>query len=255
MKKIFTLLMVTLVVSAQAQTPSPELLNHFTFVGLKNEVKADYGTLQNPLPSGTFVNIANRSAMQTQTRKLQNSYRWPDGSVPDFSKRGSMQGKNGIVDMYTLINANSKDTIRLYVDPYHAADSYFVPKGLVAMNSKLLAKEIAPLVKIAEELNDAPDASILQETSSQLLGAINKQVGTDFLVDGDVIAPIATDKEADKPFIGYLIRSYVFAKFLAYAKNIKDPKSFATKKMKENFEKYTSLHPEVKAGTLKETIK
>jgi hypothetical protein len=193
--------------------------------------------------------------MQTQMRKLKNSYRWPDGSSLDFSKRGSMQGKSGIMDLYTIVKADGKDTVRLYVDPYHSSDSYFVPKGLVALTSSQLAKELAPLIVIAEELYAAPDASMLRESSAQLLGALSKQMGTDIFLDLDVVAPIVNDKEADKQFGSYLIRSYLFSKFLAYAKNIKDPKQFASKKMKDNFIKYTALHPEVQCGSLKDTLK
>jgi len=255
MKKIFTLLLLALAISVQAQTPSNELLNHLIFTGLKNEVKADYGTKENPLPSGAFMHIEDPAAMQAQMRRLKNSYRWPDGSAIDLSKRSSMQGKAGMVDVYTIAHSNGKDTVRLVVDPYHSADSYFVPKGLVALNGALLAKELAPLVKMAEELYAAPDASILKESSAQLLGALAKQLGTDFFVDADMVSPILADKEADKQLGGYLIRSYLFTKFLAYAKNTKDPKSYATKKMKENFVKYAALHPEVKSGTLKDTLK
>jgi hypothetical protein len=255
MKRILALFLVAAATATQAQTPSQELLNHLTFAGLKSEVKADYGTAENPLPSGAFLNIADRSAMQTQMRKLENSYRWPDGSKLDFSKRGSTHGKPGIMDVYTMVKPNSKDTLRLYVDPYHSAESYFVPKGLVALTGPLLAKELAPLVIVAEELYNAPDAATLTESSAQLLSAINKQMGTDFFIDRDAIAPIINDKEADKQLGGYLIRSYLFSKFLAYTKNIKDPKSYARKKMMDNFQKFAALHPEVNSGGLKDTLK
>ena len=255
MKKIFTLLLVLLAVSVKAQKPSIELLNSLTLMGLKAEVKADYGTLDNPLPSGAFMHIEDRAAMQTQMRKLKNSYRWPDGSALDFSKRSSMQGKGGIVDMYTIAHTNGKDTVRLFVDPYHNADTYFVPKGLVALNGALLAKELAPLVKMAEELYKAPDASILKESAAQLMGALTNQIGTDILIDEEAVRPILSDKEADKQLGSYLLRTYIFTKFLAYSKNIKDPKQYATKKVRENFTKFNKLHPEVNSGTLKDTLK
>lgn len=255
MKKFFTLLLVAAGIAAQAQKTSVELVNYLSFTNLKNEVKPDYGTLENPLPSGAFINIDDRAGMQNQMRKLKNSYRWPDGSVLDFSKRGSMQGKSGIVDLYTIVNANNKDTLRLYVDPYHKADTYFVPKGLVALNNSLLAKELAPLVKMAEEFYAAPDASVLKESTLQLVGAIQKQIGTDIFVDADALAPIINDKELDKDLGGYLVKTYLISKFLAHAKNIKDPKEYAVKKMKENFTKFSSLHPDVKSGTLKDTLK
>jgi hypothetical protein len=255
MKRIFTLLLIAAATTSQAQKSSDELIKHLTFQNLKNEVKADFGSADNPIQSGAFQNIADRGAMQLQMGKLTNSYRWPDGSALDFSKRGSKQGKTGVVDVYTLSKPGSTDTIRLHVDPYHTSESYYVPKGLVALNAPILEKEISPMVKIAEELYVAPDASALNESSGQLLSAINKQFGTALFIDTAVVAPIVKDKEADKPFGGYLIRSYLFSKFLAMAKNIKNPTAYATKKMKENFNRYIVLHPEVKIGNLKESLK
>jgi hypothetical protein len=255
MKRILALFLVAVATATQAQTPSPELLNYLTFAGLKTEVKADYGTAENPLPSGAFQNIADRAAMQTQMRKLKNSYRWPDGSMLDFSKRGSMQGKTGIVDVYTIVKADGKDTVRLYVDPYHSSDSYFVPKGLVALTSQLLAKELAPMVQIAEELYKAPDALMLKESASQLFGMLTKQIGTELFLDAEFVNPVLKDKEVDIQLGAYLLKSYIATKFLAHAKNIKDPQQYAAKEMKDNFLKFTALHPEVKYGSLKDTLK
>lgn len=255
MKRIFTFLLVAIATTNQAQTPSDEFVKYLTFPNLKNEVKADYGTAQNPLQSGAFQNIADRGAMQVQMRKLINSYRWPDGSTLDFSKRGSMQGKTGIVDVYTLAKPGNKDTVRLYVDPYHTSESYFVPKGLVALNGTLLAKELSPLVKIAEELYATPDASELKESSAQLMAAINKQFSTEMFLDADMVNPILKDQELDKQLGSYLLKTYIMTKFLAHAKNNKDPKQYATKKMKENFTRFTALHPDVKVGSLKDTLK
>ncbi|MES2829018.1 MAG: hypothetical protein V4687_12720 [Bacteroidota bacterium] len=253
MKKIITLLFIAAGIAVQAQTPSAELVNYLTFANLKSEVKSDYGTLDNPILSGAFMNISDRAAMETQMRKLQNSYRWPDGSALDFSKRKSMRNKDGIVDMYTM--GNGKDTVKIFVDPYHTSAAYFVPKGLVALTSPLLGKVLAPVVKMSEEFYAAQDASTLKESTQQLVGAIQKQIGTALFVDADVLTPIVSDKELDKDLGGYLIKTYVVSKFLAHAKNMKDPKDFATKKMKDNFIKFSARYPEVKSGSLKDTLK
>lgn len=257
MKRTLLPLLITVCLTAKAQLPATDLLNQITFSGLTNEVKSDYGTLENPIPSGAFKNIADKSKMQLQMFRLTNSYRWPNGEKPNFSSRYSTANKNGtgVVDVYVLTRADSKDTLKLFVDPYQESDTYFVPKGLVPLTKELLAKEIAPYVKLVEELDQAPDASILKDQAGQLLQYLSQQVGTAPFIDQDQLKPLLTDQEADTNLKGYLMRSYIFGKFYAYAKDLPKPKEYAFNKMKTSFGKFVSLHPDVKIGRLKEFLK
>lgn len=257
MKKTLLLLFIAISLTAKAQLPATELLNQITFSGLTSEVKADYGTADYPIPSGAFKNIADRPKMQLQMFKLSNSYRWPNGEKVDFSKRYSTANKSGtgMVDVYTLTQQGSKDTIRLYVDPYQEATTYFVPKGLVPLTREVLAKETAPYLKIVEELDQAPDASVLKEQAAQLLQYLSKNIGTAPFIDQEQLKALLNDQEAATDLRSYLMRYYIFGKFYAYAKDLPKPKEYALGKMKTAFEKFIALHPDVKTGNLKELLK
>lgn len=256
MKKILVLLLLLAAAKAQSQEPSKILIEAATFPGLVNEVKPGYGTTaDNPIPSGAFMKITDRVSSENQMVKLKNSYRWPSGESLDFSRRFSTHGKTGIVDCYTLVRPESTDTVRLFVDPYHVSTQYFVPKGLIALTSEGLAKELVPYIKQAESLQAAPDASLLTEDYGKLLDYLAKTFGTGPFLDSEQIQVVATDEEADRDLRNYLIRCYVTGKFYAQAKNMADPQTYAFNQMKLSFQKYNTLHPEIKTGILKTTLK
>lgn len=257
MNKILTLLLVFATAVAMAQSPSPELIKIISFEGMQNKVKKGYGSLADPIPSGAFKNVNDDNNRRSKMLKLMNSYRWPDGTLLDFSKRFSTKAQDGkgIVDCYTLINPGTADTIKLFVDPYRDTTVYFVPEGLVAVTPTQLAKEIAPYVKQIEEMEAAPDASILKESSSQTLVYLGQKIGFSGFVDNDILAGVVAEKEADKELTGFLVRAYIFNKFYAYAKNLPDSKAYAFEKMKANFREFTAAHPEVNTGNLKITLK
>lgn len=254
---LLTLLLAINVLAARAQSPSPELLKLVTFEGLENKVKKNYGTLEDPIPSGAFKNVTDDNNRRSKMLKLMNSYRWPDGSTIDFSKRFSTKAADGkaIVDCYTLINPSTADTIKLFVDPYRDTTVYFVPKGLTALTPAKLAKEIAPYVTQIEEIEAAPDAFLLTELSSQILVFIGQKIGFSAFVDHDMLGGIIADKAAAKELTDFLVREYIFNKFYAYAKNIPDSKKYAFDKMKGNFREFTTARPEVNTGNLKITLK
>lgn len=257
MKKTFTLLFLAAALTAKPQLPSTELMNLVTFPGLSNENKPDYGTKNYPIPSGAFKYITDRAKMNAQMLKLKNSYRWPTGELPDFSSRFSTRNAagTGIIDCYTLVRPGSTDTLRLFVDPYKEESSYFVPKGLMPLTKAALAREIAPYVKLTEEIDAAPDAFALKETAAQLLQYIAQHIGVAAFTDPDLLRPALADEGADKDLRSFLMRAYIFGKFYAYAKDIPEPKAYAANKMKQSFERFTKLHPDVKTGNLTTLLK
>ncbi len=242
---------------AKSQLPSAELLKIIIFNGLENKVKPGYGTKAAPIPSGAFKYIADKNKMQVQMQKLKNSYRWPDGQPLDFSKRFSTRNKNGdgIVDCYTLVKPGTTDTIRLFVDPYKEEASYFVPEGLVALTTPILAKELAPYVKQVEEIDAAPDAFALKETKIQLLTYIYQNMGTAPFIDPDMLSAAMADAGADQGLKTHLGHLYMISKFYAYAKDVKNPKQYAYDQMKLAFQKFVKVHPEVKTGDLQTIFK
>jgi hypothetical protein len=247
MKKLFTLSLF-LFTFGFVNAQSPELLKFMTFENLQNVEQANYGSKTNPIQSGAFINVNDRSKMI----KLKNSYRWPDGQPIDFSIRGSLQSSDGkgIIDCYTLVKPGTSDTIKLYVDPYKISDFYYVPKGLVAINLPLLKKEIAPYLKLVEELEADKDAINLKDQATKLLSYISSALGTSPFVDSGLTRFI-DDKEIDPALKSFLFRSYLFNKFYAYGKGFENEKSYAWNKMKQTFQKYIALHPDAKIGNLK----
>jgi len=64
-----------------------------------------------------------------------------------------------------------------------------------------------------------------------------------------------TDEGADKDVKSFLMRAYIFNKFYALATSIDDPKDYAFSKMKSNYQKLKTSHPELKFGDLNELLK
>lgn len=257
MKNLLTLLLISLAIASKAQTPSNELLKAIIFNGLENKVKPGYGTKKDPIPSGAFKYLAENNKMQTQMQKLKNSYRWPNGVKLDFSKRFSTPNEagTGILDCYTLVNPETTDTIRLFVDPYREEVTYFVPEGLTALTLPQLKKELIPYIEQIDRMNAAPDILALKESRTQILDYMYQQAGTSLFIDPDKLSAIIADKAADKELITGLAYWYMISKFYACAKDIQDPKQYAFNQMRLAFQNFSQLHPEVKTGELQFALK
>ncbi|RDC54439.1 hypothetical protein DU508_22245 [Pedobacter chinensis] len=252
MKTFCTLIFCFIISLAKAQLPSDTLITYITFENLKSYASG-YGTsIERPIGSGAFINIADRGALQIRMAKLESSFRWPDGSTIDFSKRGSISGKNGIVDQYTLTNPVSKTTVTLYVDPYHTDSTFYVPEGLIVVNAEILAKEIQPHLKKIEELDAAKDPyADLKEMTAQELNYMAMKIGIAAFIDHDNLRKLMTDTQATNELKIYLFNSYILHKFYALGKNLPTPKEYAFNKMKEDFLKFQKNHPDVESGNVK----
>jgi hypothetical protein len=236
--------------SAQAQYE--KIFAVLRFDNLVNEVKEGYGTLEQPLESGAFINLMNAQLRNAAFVRLFNSYRWPNGQKIDFSKRGSTKGgSKGIVDRYILVNPETSDTVFLYVDPYQTSSKYYVPKGMVALTPNLLKTEIDPILQQIEEINQAEEGSKLILHAGDVMRYISANFDQHQLIDSDKLKPLVDDKTADKSLVGYLMRSYIFNKYYALAKDIDNAGDYAFAKMKKNFEKYMKFNPEANTGQLK----
>lgn len=252
MKTLYILIICLFVGLAKAQLPSDTLVTYITFENLKGN-NDEYGaSINNPIGTGAFKNIADRAYLTLRMGKLENSYRWPDGSRIDFTKRHSEHSKTGIVDCYTLINPNSKDTIFLYVDPYHIDSVFFVPKGLIALNKEVLAKEIAPQLEAIEAINTAKDAfSSQQDSINKIANYIHAHSGIVNLVDKDNLHKVMTDTQAAAAIKEYLFKIYIINKFYALGKDLPDSKAYALNKMRASFVNFQKLHPEIESGNIK----
>ncbi|PWS27749.1 hypothetical protein DHW03_09225 [Pedobacter yonginense] len=251
MKTICTFLICFTVTVCKAQLPAPELVTYITFENLKGQ-SDDYGTSIKPIGTGAFTNIADRNAMQSRMTKLKGSFRWPDGSTIDFSKRGSKSGKQGIVDVYTLTNPTSHATINLYVDPYKTDSTYYVPKGLIAVNERILEKEIAPYLKLVEEIKDSKDGYVDQKDNlSNLVAYLASNVGLTNFIDRENLAKVMTDTQAKDDVKNYLLCLYVVYKFYALGKNYPNPKIYALEQLKVSLANFQKTHSDIETGNIK----
>jgi len=255
MKYIFTFLILLLFSSSNAQLPTTELLTYMTFENLSSEPKDNFGTQANPIQSGAFKYISDRNKMILRSIKLKNSYRWPNGDVIDFSNRKSINNGKNIVDCYTLVRKGTTDTIQLYVDPYIESTAYYIPRGLIKLNKELLAKELSPYITMIEEIERSTDPYLLKEQSAQVLQYLSQSIGIGLFNDSDMLLKPMTDEGADKDVKSFLMRAYIFNKFYALATSIDDPKDYAFSKMKSNYQKLKTSHPELKFGDLNELLK
>lgn len=252
MKTFFTLIFCMTACLTKAQLPSDTLITYITFENLKGSDDGYGASIDRPIGSGAFKNIADRDNLRVRMAKLENSYRWPDGSKIDFTKRSSEHSSMGIVDRYTLINPNTKDTLFLFVDPYKTDSTFYIPKGLVAVSKDVLAKEIAVQLKSIEDINTAKDAfSNEQENINKMANYVASNIGLVNFIDRENLLKVMTDTQADPELKNYLFKLYVLNKFYALGKNIVNTKAYALNKMKESFINFQKEHPDVATGNIK----
>ncbi|WP_199117277.1 hypothetical protein [Pedobacter sp. ASV28] len=252
-----TLTFLSICLALFAKSQSQIIINEMAFIGLENTIKKGYGSKEDPIPSGAFINIADAQNRSDKMRRLFNSYRWPDGQSIDFSKRFSTANASGkgIVDCYTIIKPGTTDTLSIFVDPYQKAEKYFVPEGLSAITPQLLKKELEPILKQIDEINNADDGAALKIHAANILAYLGGKLNYTFLIDEGNLKAIASDKIAEEALKDYLFKSYVFNKFYAYAKEIANEQSYAFDKMKLQFQKYLLAHPNANTGALKDILK
>ncbi|ARS41743.1 hypothetical protein CA265_19635 [Sphingobacteriaceae bacterium GW460-11-11-14-LB5] len=252
MKTCYTLIFCLIACLTKAQLPSDTLMTYITFENLKGPDDAYGASIDRPIGSGAFKNISDRDNLKVRMAKLENSYRWPNGSKIDFTKRSSQHSSTGIVDRYTLINPDSKDTVFLFVDPYKTDSTFYIPKGLVVVSKAALAKEIAVQLKAIDDINAAKDAfSKEQENINKIANYIASNVGLVNFIDRENLRKVMTDTQADPELKNYLFKLYVLNKFYALGKNIPNTKAYALNKMKESFINFQKEHPDVAAGNIK----
>jgi hypothetical protein len=255
MKYTLTLFALLFFFNSSAQLPSDELIDYLTFENLKPENKADYGSQNNPIHSGAFKYISDRNKMMLKSLKFKNSYRWPNGEQVDFSNRRSINNGVKIVDCYTIVRKGTTDTLKIFVDPYEESSEYFVPKGLTKLTKELLASEIAPYLKLIEELEQSKNPFSEKETAAKILQYISQNIGIGLFNDADMLKKPMTDETADKDVKGFLMRAYIFNKFYALGNSKDNPKQYAYNKLKENFKKMKAENPNMNIGKLDEILK
>ncbi|MCX2573520.1 hypothetical protein [Pedobacter sandarakinus] len=252
MKIIFTLAICLTISIVKAQLPSDSLMALITLSNIKG-IKKGYGTaVDQPIGSGAFANLADMANVRTKIAKFENSFRWPNGATIDFSSRVSTGGKNGIVDCYTLTNPDTKQVIKLFVDPYHTDSVFYIPEGLILVTKAIYANEIAPHLANIDVIDAADDPSTTETSRMNALTQyLSLKVGIAALIDREKLIKIMTDTQADQDLKNHLLSSFVVHRFYALGKNISNSKAYALLKMKADFAKFQKNHPDVNAGNIK----
>jgi hypothetical protein len=247
-------ILITLITVCNVQIASAQyskIMKVLQFENMVNQEMPDYGSLEKPIESGAFVNLLDGEGRANGMRKLYNSYRWPNGKRIDFSKRFSTKGgSKGIVDCYILVNPITKDTLQLYVDPYKTSDKYYIPKGLIALNPELLKEEIETILEQIQEVNEAQDGEALKIHAGEILRYLASYSYQNLLIDQDQLKPLMQNMKADKTLVGFLMRSYMFNKFYALAKDLENEKAYAFEQMKANYANFIKVHPNYAEGDL-----
>lgn len=255
MKHFFFSLSLMLV-STFAQAQYQKIFSIIRFDNLTMQVKADYGTKTNPIESGAFINLADVKARNAGFVRLFNSYRWPNGDKINFSKRHSVNGfgSKGIVDVYTLVNPETEDTLKLHVDPYKTSEKYDVPNGLIALNLNILKSEIEPILTQIEEVNHAEDGTKLKLHIGEIMNYISKNFDQNELIDLNNLEFLRKDSAADKDLTTHLTMIYLMNKYYALAKDIDKEADYAFLKMKDSYHKYVKANPGANIGSLNERL-
>ncbi|MCX2474331.1 hypothetical protein OQZ33_08330 [Pedobacter sp. MC2016-05] len=252
MKTFPTLIFCLTIGFAKAQLPSDSLITYITFENSKGYSKG-YGTsVERPIATGAFTNLADRSLLKLRMAKLESSFRWPNGTAIDFTSRSSTAGKSGIVDRYVLTNPSTKEQVVLYVDPYHTDSLYYIPEGLVLVTKEMLAREIAPHLLKIETIAKTADVFV---DSKQLINEemqyLNIKVGIASFVDRENLIKVFSDTQADNDLKNFLFNTYVLNKFYALGKNFSNAKGYAYGKMKDAFLNFRQKHSDINAGNIK----
>lgn len=254
MKYFFSILSFLLLTNF-SQAQYSKILSVIRFDNLIDEVKDGYGSINNPIESGAFIDMMNPKTRNAAFVKLYNSYRWPHGEKINFSKRSSTQGgSKGIVDRYVLVNPKNSDTVILFVDPYKTSEKYYVPKGLIALAPTILTPEIEPILQQIEEINEAEDGSKLVLHDAAIIRYISANFNRNILTSHN-LQFLATDKKADKTMTMYLMRNYTFNKYYALARDIENADEYAFEKIKVLYKKYMKANPETEIGDLDKHLK
>ncbi len=93
-----------------------------------------------------------------------------------------------------------------------------------------------------------------KQVSFQLLGFLQSNVGVDFLLDQDMVAPVMNDLGLDLDLKAFLIRSYMFHKFLYELTGQSDSKIKAFNFMVDDYQTAIKGHDILMKGKLSTTL-
>jgi len=248
---LFAALMLTTIV--KAQLPSTSLYERFVLNINPEKPDSAYGRIpERPIMVGGNKYLANPEEGRKLMTRFARTYTWPDGSPLEFSKPTTVFLSGTNVDKYVLRKAGSTDSLTIYVDMFNEG-LVGVPDGLSLYSKAQLAKDLKPVVDTINTLFAAKDGfkdAEIQRKSFMLISFLQTSVGLDYLMDKDQLGALLADNTADGDLKAYLIRSYVFHRFVFDVEGQANPATKAYNAVVAEYANVVKLHPDVKKGQL-----
>ena len=239
-------------------TPSDEFFEHFVLKHSDAPAPKGYGfSADAPILVGAYeADLANQQKVMHEVNRFLKTYLWADGTQIIFIDRKRVMINNNNVDKFRITKEGSKDTLTLYTDMYKSGP-VAVPAGFIFYSKEKFAADLAPICEQIKKFDAVPDKygdEGAKAAGFQLLGFMQTNVGIDYLMDQDMLAPLLNDVGLDLDLKAFLIRSYVFHKFLYEVTGEPDVKVKAFNFMVDDYQIAIKAHDIFAKGHLAETM-
>jgi hypothetical protein len=236
------------------QLPTDEFYEHFVLKHANTPTPEGYGlSVDNTIPVGAYVeDLADQKKIGAQINRFLKTYLWADGSRIVFVDRKSEMINSVNVDKFRITKAGGKDTLTLFVDEYKTAPVHLI-KGFRFYTKEELAAQLAPVLTDLRTFNAIPDKygdAKAKTMSLQLLGFLQSNVGLDYLLDNDYLAPVLNDVGVDLDLKAFIVRSYIFHKFEYEATGQATPQVKAYNAMVDDYQAAIKAHEIFSKGNL-----
>jgi hypothetical protein len=235
-------------------TPTDEFYEHFVLKHSDDPAPEGYGfSPQLPITVGAYeTNLTDQKNIALQVNRFLKSYLWADGSRITFIDRKSVMINSVNYDKMRITKTGTKDTLTLYTDMYKSGP-ISLPKGMIFYSKEKLFEELSPLAVQVVKYDAVPDKyadASAKQASFQLIGLLQNDIGLDYLMDQDYLAPLINDVGQDTDLKAFLIRSYVVHKFLYELTGQPNPKTKAYNIMVDDYQTVIKTHEILSKGHL-----
>jgi hypothetical protein len=251
---------VTAAVAAPVGTglPSDEFFEQFVLKHSDTPAPAGYGlSAEHPILVGAYeADLSNQQKVNHELNRFLKTYLWADGSQIVFIDRKREMINSVNIDKFRVTKAGSKDTLTLYTDMYNSGP-VAVPAGFKFYSKQQFATELTPICDQIKKYDAIPDKygdDNAKQVSFQLLGFMQSSVGIDYLMDKDVLAPLLNDVGLDLDLKAFLMRSYMFHKFVYEVTGVPDAKKNAFNFMVDDYQTAIKAHDVFSKGNLATTM-
>jgi hypothetical protein len=243
---------------AASQLPTDGFYEHFVLKHAETPTPDGYGfSPEKPIPVGAYEeDLSDEKKINAQLNRFVKTYLWADGTPVIFLGRQSQMINNVNYDLFRITKTGTKDTLTLYADMYKAAP-VGLPKGFRFYTKAELAAEVAPAIAMIKAYDATPDKyadAKAKASSFQILGFLQQNIGLDYLMDNDYLAPILNDVGIDLDLKAFLIRSYISHKFEYEATGVANAQVKAFNTLVDDYQVAIKTHDIFAKGNLPTTL-